>query len=91
MEIPNSNIAADMQQLRENQDGTLQGGFLSMANGRPRIIIDNDHVNEKTNQCGNSRCFDKVNESCENHRCASNHNLMGGLGVCHNYSCGKIP
>jgi hypothetical protein len=36
-------IVAKMQELQNNQDGTLKGGFISVTAGRYRIIVGKDN------------------------------------------------
>ena len=64
----NRYINANMQQLQENQDGTLTGGFVSITGGRYRIIIGNDGNGNSTYQriANWDDCRHYTNKGCEN-------------------------
>jgi hypothetical protein len=66
-------LSAQIQQLDENQDGTITGGFLSITGGRHRIVLDTDpplqavwdtRTNRATNHCAKTE-----NSSCTNYDC----------------------
>lgn len=71
------NIAANMQQMQENQDGTLSGGFVSVTGGRYRIIVgtnpkpsssDRESPGHKTNATPSApgSCSAGTNSACIN-------------------------
>ena len=62
-----NNIISGMDDLQENQDGTLGGGFISVKNGRYRIIIDGSTPSyEYTHNPDN--CDNTTNLACWNHK-----------------------
>ena len=81
----NNNIAANMQQLQENQDGTLTGGFLSVSNGRPRIIIGGADSGQPTfhfDHTTNCFCYNNVPGGCRNTICGADNHGPCGNSVC---------
>lgn len=66
-----NSIAAAMQQLGENNDGTLNGGFLSVTDMRYRIIIDSNSPHQivpplVTNKPPIQVCSGTTNDNCNN-------------------------
>ena len=77
-----SSIQNILTQLQHNQDGTLNGGYQSVSNGRIRQIIPDpanpnylpviyDVINDKcphttNNSCSNVHCDDSTNSTCSN-------------------------
>ena len=72
------NIYANMQQLRENENGTLQGGFVSITGGRYRIIIRDDVPPPQpiiTDWQNMIACWS--NSACSNYICGGSTNNPG--------------
>lgn len=63
-----NNIIGGMDDLQENQDGTLKGGYLSITGGRYRVIIDNNNVDPA--EAPNRECRNTGSMSCANHNAA---------------------
>ena len=78
---------ANMQQLQQNQDGTLKGGYISITDGRYRIIIGphkpTPNYVPNNPSCGGSG---SVNTACTNGDCAGSTNHIG-TQACANGCC----
>jgi len=78
MKNPINDIASGMQQLQENQDGTLKGGFLSITGGRYRIILGMSSANMENSNCTNT--IPESSGGCCNDSCSGSDNTLS----CHN-------
>lgn len=88
----NSCNSSGSREVTYNQDGTLSGGYLSISNGRYRIIID-DNNTEVPNSDGvkvNEDCANSTNGWCNNSECPSSTNKIA-VGTCVNKCCTSSP
>jgi len=81
-----NSIFAGVKKMQQNQDGTIQGGYLSVTNGRYRIMVTDDPGNPSAIVWDNTSCTGE-NKGCKNQACPGSHNTKGGFLDCINGSC----
>ena len=80
-------IISKMQQMQESQDGTLNGGYLSITSGRYRIIIDPNGPAPGEVKCNAANCGGSTNDYCRNDDCPNTTNNSTVEGNCDNGCC----
>ena len=88
------NIISRMQQLQDNQDGTMKGGYISLSGNRPRIIVGGGDGGNTPEWVSNTNCTEdcsnKTNSGCTNKICHGSTNSLGKIQDCQNIWCDGI-
>jgi hypothetical protein len=86
-------IAENIEELQERQDGTLKGGYLSITEGRFRIVLGSDVQGVFVEgHWDNVSCKGKKNNvGCTNKECTDSTNNQGLGSTCTNYTCLVSP